>query len=121
MSLEGKEIIKEANDKVEKPILTDWGIKEREADLVWIQENLSTFKMVALAEYDELGPGSILVHTFEQKEEGGHPYGYLPQSIVETFDNEVVMEKVREYDPQHEALIVLLKTVNQVSSYRVQI
>ena len=50
MSLEGKEITKETNEKVEKPILTDWGVKEREADLARIQENLSTFKLVALPE-----------------------------------------------------------------------
>ena len=65
MSLQGKEITKEANDKVEKPLLTDWGIKEREADLASIQENLSIFKMIALTEYDEFRPGTILVHTFE--------------------------------------------------------
>jgi hypothetical protein len=77
--------------------------------------------MVALTEYDELGPGIILVDTFEQKDEGGHPYGYLPQSIVEAFDNEVVMQNVREYDPQKETVFVLLKSGNQASSYRVQI
>jgi hypothetical protein len=100
MSLEGKEITKGANGKVGKPILTDWGVKEREADQGWIQENLSTFKMIALTEYDELGPGIILVQTFEQKDEGGHPYGYLPKSIVEAFDNEDVIGIVKKYEPQ---------------------
>ena len=75
---------------------------------------------MALAEYNEQGPGIIIVHTFQFQDEGGHPYGYLPQTIVEKFGKAEITQKVREYDPQSEAIIMLLNSDYKESSYRVK-
>jgi len=106
---------------IERPPITTWSSKEQDIDLVWIEENLPIFKEMALTAYDEQGPGIIIVHTFQQHDEGGHPYGYLPQTIVEEFGKEEITQKVREYDPQSEAIIMLLKSDYRENTYRVDI
>ena len=115
-----KERVSEIRDPIEKPAITTWSAKEQEVDLAWIGENLAVFKETALVEYDEQGPGLIIVHTYKQLEEGGHLYGYLSQMVVEQFENERVTQLVREYDPKTETVIMLLKADYQENTYRVR-
>jgi hypothetical protein len=48
----------------------------------------------------------------------GHPFGYLPQEIVEQHGDEDTLRMVREYDPAWEMVTVFLKTHDRTSSYR---
>jgi hypothetical protein len=75
---------------------------------------------VAQIEYDDVGRGAIIVHTFEQSDDDGHPFSYLQQSIIEDFDDEEIEQNVREYDPMTEIVIILMKTRNHAKTYKVQ-
>jgi len=120
MSLEAAKTIKIPDAVFERPTLTDWSAKERQADLAWIDENLPTFKNVALAEYDQQGPGIILIHIFEKQDDVGHPYGYLSQSVVEEIGDEEVKQAVQAYDPHNEVVVTLLKSNYRGRTYQVQ-
>ncbi len=88
----------------------------------WIRENLYIFWPVATDAYVHAGRGAIIVDTTQQPVEGlGHPFGYFPQSFVEDRDVEDVKRMVREYDPDSELVIVMLKSGERISSYRVQV
>ncbi|MCH7662946.1 MAG: hypothetical protein IH859_03640, partial [Chloroflexi bacterium] len=75
---------------------------------------------LAQSEYDENGRGAIIVNTLESEEGKGHPFGYLPQSNIEEFEDEEAKRMVREYDPKQELVVVLLKSKNRESTYRVR-
>jgi hypothetical protein len=65
--------------------------------------------------------GGIIVDTTQQPLEGlGHPFGYFPQAFVEERDEEDVKRMVREYDPDREFVVVLIKPGERLSTYRVQ-
>lgn len=49
----------------------------------------------------------------------GHPFGYIPQAVVEEHGDEDTQRIVREYDPTREMVTVLLKPYDRVSTYRV--
>ena len=97
----------------EKNKLTDWQEKARQADLAWIEENIHAFKALADAEFDEHGPGAILVNTNLGSEDKGHPYWYFPQAIIEMMGDEETIGKVREYDPKSELVIILQTPQNR--------
>ena len=44
----------------------------------------------------------------------------LPQSNIEEFEDEEAKRMVREYDPKQELVVVLLKSKNRESTYRVR-
>ncbi len=88
----------------------------------WIRENLHIFWPVATDAYVRTGRGAIIVDTTQQPVEGlGHPFGYFPQSFVEDRDAEDVNRMVRGYDPDKELVVVMLKSGERLSSYRVQV
>ncbi len=88
----------------------------------WIRENLHIFWPAATDAYVQAGRGAIIVDTTQLPVEGlGHPFGYFPQSFVEDRDIEDVKRMVREYDPDSELVVVMLKSGERLSSYRVQV
>ena len=96
-----------------------WAERERAGDLAWIGENLHVFWPVAQQEYEELGRGAIVVDTTSRPTGEGHPFGYLPQEMVEEHGDEDTLRMVRQYDPTWEMVTVLLKTQDRTSTYRV--
>jgi len=105
---------------VEKIELTDWTSKEYEVDRVWIDENLTVLQPFALSEFDETGPGAILVKTTEYDEdESRHPCYYLSQAIIEDLENEEIKRMVRVYEPLQEFVLVLVKAGEHECVYRV--
>jgi len=102
--------------------IPDWARRERGHDMEWIGENLHIFWPTATAAFEKQGRGAIVVDTTVQPIPGrGNPFGYFPQAVVETGDNEDIKRMVREYDPQHELVVVLLKSAERTSTYRVQV
>jgi hypothetical protein len=98
---------------------SDWARRERQGDLQWIQDNLSLFLSTAKAAFDVLGRGAIVVDTTSQPTGQGNPFGYLPQAIFESGDDEDIKRMVGNYDPEQEVVIVLIKPNDHTSTYRV--
>lgn len=60
--------------------------------------------------------------TTVQPEPGkGNPFAYFTQEMVEEALDEDVQRMVRQYDPEKEIVVTLLKAQERVSSYRVQV
>ena len=101
--------------------LPEWARQEREGDLGWIRENLDVFDFAARIAYEGPGRGAIVVDTTAQPaRRGGHPFGYFTQEQIEEYDDEDTERMVREYDPEREFVVVLLKPENRTSTYRVR-
>ena len=97
-----------------------WAAEQREHDLSWVGDNLHVFWPRALALYHQQGRGVLIVDTTLQPVPNrGHPFAYFPQEIVETGDDEGVKRLLREYEPEREFVVMLLKAEDRVSSYRV--
>ena len=63
--------------------LPAWAERERTGDLAWIKETLHVFWPVAQQGYEEHGRGAVVVDTTSRPTGEGHPFGYLPQAVVE--------------------------------------
>lgn len=100
----------------------DWARRERETDRYWIKENLDTLWGVAAPSFGETGRGAIYVDTSAQRlPRAGDPFAYLPQNQAQELYNEDTRRMVAEYDPAHELVLVLLKTDERTSAYRVRV
>jgi len=100
--------------------LPEWIKLEREGDLDWIGENLDVFWPSARIGYQMVGRGVLIVDTTVISEEG-HPFSYVNQVMVEREGNEDVQRMVREYKPDAEFVTSLLKSLDRVSSYRIEV
>jgi hypothetical protein len=99
----------------------DWAERERQGDLDWIRENLHVLWPFAATAFTAQGRGAIMVDTTSQPKLGlGNPFGYLPQPEIEKLQDADVMRMVTQYDPNREVVIVLLKSGERTSTYRVQ-
>jgi len=99
--------------------IPDWARQERQRDRAWIGENLHVFWPAAQAAFKEHGRGAIIVDTTTRPKGRGNPFGYFPQAVVETGDDEDIKRMVQEYDPQQEFVVMLLKSRRRASTYRV--
>jgi hypothetical protein len=100
--------------------IPDWAHRDRQADLAWIKENPDVFWTAATAAFEDTGRGAIVVDTTSQPVPGaGHPFAYFSQERVEERDNENTRRMVAEYDPTQELVLVLLKSGDRTSTYRV--
>ncbi len=106
---------------VEQDQIPDWARRDREHDMEWIRENLFIFWPAATEAYVKTGRGAIVVDTTSRPTGEGHPFGYFTQAFVEERDVEDVKRMVREYDPDQELVVVLLKADDHISTYRIQI
>jgi len=101
--------------------IPDWARQERESDLKWIQENMLILATAANTAFKGGGRGAIFVDTTSVPVEGmGNPFGYYLQAAIEEIGDEDIQRMVREYEPLQEVVIVLLKSEERTSSYRVQ-
>ena len=104
----------------ERPHLPDWARHEREADLEWIEEQLSSFWTTATAAFEAQGRGAIVVDTTSRPDpKAGHPFGYFPEDQIEAYGEEGINRMTSEYNPEHELVVVLLKPQDRTSTYRV--
>jgi hypothetical protein len=96
-----------------------WAKRERGSDLIWITENMHVFWPAAQKQYQQHGRGAVVVDTTSRPTGAGHPFTYYPQAQVNETEDEDAQRMVREYDPQSEMVIILLKPQDRVSVYRV--
>jgi hypothetical protein len=107
---------------LENPKIPAWAQRERQSDHDWISENLHLFWMAALAAFEDAGRGAIVVDTtLEPISNAGNPFAYCSQEQVEQQGSEDVKRMVTEYDPTHELILVLLKSDDRISTYRVDV
>jgi hypothetical protein len=98
-----------------------WAQQERESDIRWIKENMPILATAASTAFKRGGRGAIVVDTTSVPVEGmGNPFGYYLEATIEETGDDDVKRMVREYRPEREFVIVLLKPEERVSSYRVQ-
>jgi len=78
------------------------------------------FWTTATAAFEDAGRGAMVVDTTCQPVPGaGNPFVYLSQEQVEEQGNEDTRRMVAEYDPTQEFVVVLLKSGDRTSTYRV--
>jgi hypothetical protein len=105
----------------ERGEIPDWAEQERLQDLAWIAENHSSFWPAAQEQLAQQGRGVIVVDTTQKPiPNAGHPMFYLAQELVEQTSDEDVNRMLTEYDPNREFVVMLLKSEERVSTYRVQ-
>jgi hypothetical protein len=97
----------------------EWAEREREGDMAWIGDNVHVLWPAASEQFAEVGRGALLVNTTVTIERR-HPFGYFPREVIETGDDEDLKRMVRDYDPEGEFVVQLLKTEGRVSTYRVR-
>lgn len=98
----------------------DWAEKDREQDMVLIQENADVFQIASSSAFIEVGRGAVVVETTILDEDEWHPFAYYPQEVVELDFDEDTQRMVQEYEPFEEFVIVLLKPENRTSTYRIR-
>ena len=103
----------------ETPTLPDWALRERKRDMEWIRENLDLFWSAAVDGFKEDGRGAIVVDAESRPTGRGNPFGYVPGEVLDSAKDEEIKRMVREYDPQRELVLVLLKPEDRTSTYRV--
>ena len=104
----------------ERGKIPDWARRERLRDFEWIGENLGSFWPLAKEVFKESGRGAIVVDTTSQPTGEGHPFGYFSQEDLEKFEDEDTDRILQNYDPEKEFVIMLLKSDDRTSTYRIQ-
>ncbi len=105
----------------ERPQIPDWAKKERIRDFLWIQENSEIFWKSATEQYKSEGRGALYVDTTKRPTGHGNPFAYFPQKTVEELEDKDVIRMVKNYDPDTEIVIVLIKTQERTSAYQIQL
>jgi hypothetical protein len=98
-----------------------WAQKERQQDLAWISENLDVFETAARIAYEGTGRGAIVVDTTAQPlPDAGHPFAYFSREQIEEDNDEDIKRMVAGYNPDKEFVLVLLKSEDRTSTYRIK-
>jgi hypothetical protein len=98
--------------------IPEWAHKERLSDMVWIGQNVEAFWRAAQQQYREQGRGAIVVDTTVQAASGGHPFFYYSQAQIIEMGDADTQRMIREYDPNIEIVVLLLKPRERLSVYR---
>lgn len=99
--------------------LPEWASRERSGDIAWIIENFSVFRPVAADAYAAQGRGALVVDVTARPTGVGHPFAYLSPAELERIRDADLQRMMREYNPEEEFVIVLLKPRDRMSMYRV--
>jgi hypothetical protein len=100
--------------------IPDWARRERLRDMDWIAENFHVFSPAATASFQEQGRGALVVDTTQRPTGVGHPFGYFSESFFEERDDPDVKRMIKQYDPEKEFVVLMLKQQDRMSTYRVQ-
>jgi hypothetical protein len=103
-----------------KKDMPEWVHQERETDLAWVRGNSGLFFFLATTSFDEYGRGALVVDTTGQTSEQSYPSGYVTQELLAKLNDDDINRMVGEYEPDHEFVIVLWKTGERTSTYRVR-
>ena len=100
--------------------IPEWARQERGRDFEWIGKNLIDFWPLARDAFKDIGRGVIIVDTTSQSTGKGHPYGYFSKEDIAGFDDEDTNRMLQNYDPDREFVILLIKSGDRTSTYRIQ-
>jgi hypothetical protein len=99
----------------------NWAERERQGDMRWIGDNLHILWPAAKSGYESLGRGAVVIDATSQPVPGlGNPFTYMSRTDLEPLHDEDVQRMMREYDPTQEVVVMLLKTRQRTSAYRVR-
>ena len=93
---------------------------EQQLDLTWLAENLDIFRSVAVEAATRHGRGALAVDLVRPPVDGGNLCIYWPQNHIDAYAGEAVCGLVREYDPEAEVVVMLLKPGDRISAYRLR-
>ena len=100
--------------------IPDWAHRDLQADFACIRGNLEVFWPAATIAYEDAGRGAIVVDTTLEPIPGaGNPFAYFPQERLKDQADDDTKRILSEYDPTEELVLVLLKSDNHTSTYRV--
>ena len=88
-------------------------------DLDWIEQNFDVFQSAVRKVFDHVGRGAVVIDVTMPPVDDGHPFSYWPQSDLEKKNDDEVNRLVREYAPQEELVVILLKPKKTIHAYRV--
>jgi hypothetical protein len=95
-------------------------LSARNAELAWIATHSYLLWPAASEAFTEVGRGAIVFDKTEPQKATNLAFGYLPQSIFEAGNNEEVKRQLREYNPEEEFVVVMLKPSRTMNSYVVR-
>jgi hypothetical protein len=105
----------------ESQSIPPWAHLERQRGFPWIEESIEDFWRVAQSAFAERGRGGIVVNvTSLLSPDAGHPSGFLLQEQLEQDGDENALPMLSEYDPSRKLVLLLRKTKNRTSTYRIR-
>ena len=104
----------------EKNQIPEWAVRERQADLSWINENLDVFWQTAVTGAQFVGRGAIVVDVVSKPMGSGNYFTYITQADLERFEDADVNRLLEKYEPKEEMVMVLIKPEERTSSYQIR-
>jgi hypothetical protein len=104
---------------IENGPIPDWAEKERTGDLFWIMANLHVLWPAAQNAYATKGRGALVVD-LTTRLGTGHPFFYATKANVVEYDDPDALRMVNQYNPKLELVIILFKSEERTSTYRLQ-
>lgn len=105
-------------EKERRPI-PGWAERERSSDLQWVVENMHILWPAAQNAYASEGRSALVVDLTTLLGTG-HPFLYSPKADIAEHTDTDALRMVNQYNPQRELVIILLKSDDRSSTYRVQ-
>ena len=96
----------------------DW---EQQLDFEWLAENLDIFRSVVVEATARHGRGAVAVDLIRPPVNGGNLCVYWPQKHIDACAGEAVRALVREYEPESEVVVMILKPGDRISAYRLRV
>lgn len=95
----------------------DW---EKQSDFEWLAENLDIFRSVAVEATARHGRGAVAVDLVRPPVNDGNLCIYWPQEHIDAYAGEAVRALLREYEPESEVVVMILKPGDRISAYRLR-
>lgn len=96
-----------------------WAERERSGDLRWVVQNTHILWPAAQSAYATEGRGALVVD-LTARLGTGHPFYYSPKADIAEHADADALRMVNQYNPQRELVIILLKSEQRTSTYRLQ-
>lgn len=105
----------------ERPDIPYWAQGERLVDVAWLADNLQVLWPAARNGYKAQGRGAVVIDTTATPDGDGHPIYYMPAATFERLEHADALRMIHRYDPAAELVVMILKTGDRDSTYRVQL
>ncbi len=95
---------------------------KNQAELVWLEENLTIFWPAAHFGYEQQGRGAIIIDASSVPLGDDTQFHYAEQAIIEAGEDEAshrLAQLVSEYDPERQFLTAIIKPNMEVSTYQI--